>query len=540
MIRARQKILVAAIAVAVPVVGGNLSARADDRTLCEDRNSPADPRIAACTRRISSGLKGRALAIAYANRAGAYRFKALPDLALPDYDKTIRLGLKSAAVYVNRGGAHNEKGDYDPAIADFNEAIRLNARDADAYIGRAVAWKGKREFDRALADYALAIRLDPNSVLGHYGRGNLLTLRGDYRAALADFDRALQLDPTYFTAHLSRGVARYNLGNNDDAIEDFNKTIQADPGYTIAYSNRGRAYEAKGQHDLARRDYEKALAVPPKYFNGELAHRTARARLAALNEKAGPVASVASPASAATSDPLVADRRIALVIGNARYAGAPILKNPLQDAETVAAALRGIGFQTVRIASDVSKEQLVAELRGFAREAERADWAIVYYAGHGIEMNGTNYLLPVDVKLETDRDVGYEAVALDQVLNAVEGAKRLRLVVLDACRDNPFTRQMRRTGLTRSIGRGLAAIEPDAGTMVIYSAKHGETALDGDGANSPFTVAFVKNLSTPGLEVRRMFDLVRDDVMEATARRQQPFVYGSVPGRQEFYFAVKQ
>jgi uncharacterized caspase-like protein len=134
--------------------------------------------------------------------------------------------------------------------------------------------------------------------------------------------------------------------------------------------------------------------------------------------------------------------------------------------------------------------------------------------------------------------VQFEAVSLDQVMGSVEGARKLRVVLLDACRDNPFAPQMRRTVATRSIGRGLAQVEPDSGTLVVYSAKHGQVALDGDGANSPFVAAFVKRLASPGVEIRKLFDLVRDDVMAATERRQQPFSYGSVPGSEDFFFTA--
>jgi uncharacterized caspase-like protein len=122
---------------------------------------------------------------------------------------------------------------------------------------------------------------------------------------------------------------------------------------------------------------------------------------------------------------------------------------------------------------------------------------------------------------------------------AVDGATKLRLIILDACRNNPFLGQMRRTIATRSVGRGLARVEPEAGSLVVYSAKHGEIALDGDETISPFASAFIKNLATPGLEVRRLFDVVRDDVMASTNGRQQPFSYGSLPGSEDFFFAVK-
>jgi len=202
--------------------------------------------------------------------------------------------------------------------------------------------------------------------------------------------------------------------------------------------------------------------------------------------------------------------------------------------------LKLTGFESVTLLTNLRKDALVSALREFAARAESADWAVVYYAGHGMEVGGVNYLIPTDARIAADREIGFEAVPVDQVLNAAERARKLRLVILDACRDNPFASQMRRTMTvaSRSVSRGLAPVEPEAGTLVVYAAKDGETALDGDGTNSPFAAALVKNLPTPGLEVRRLFDFVRDDVMEATGRRQKPFSYGSISGRQDFYFVA--
>ncbi len=232
-------------------------------------------------------------------------------------------------------------------------------------------------------------------------------------------------------------------------------------------------------------------------------------------------------------------KRVALVIGNSNYQNVPALQNPERDAATVAKGLEAVGFQDVTLQVNLGREQLVNTLRAFAKQTENADWAVVYYAGHGIEVAGTNYLIPTDARIASDLDIGLEAVPIDQVLNAAERARALRLVILDACRDNPFANQMKRTVASRSIGRGLAKMEPDPGTLVIFAAKHGETALDGDGENSPFVMAFVKDIQVPGVEVRRLFDNVRDDVMDMTGRRQQPYSYGSVPGRQDFYFTLK-
>ena len=148
-----------------------------------------------------------------------------------------------------------------------------------------------------------------------------------------------------------------------------------------------------------------------------------------------------------------------------------------------------------------------------------------------------NYIIPVDAQLKVDRDVDLETVDVGKVLSSVEGARRLRLVILDACRDNPFASQMRRTMATRSVGRGLARMEPEAGTLIVYAAKHGEVALDGTGMNSPFVEALTRRIQErPTQEIRRLFDLVRDDVMESTRLKQQPFSYGSLSGREDFYF----
>jgi uncharacterized caspase-like protein len=268
-------------------------------------------------------------------------------------------------------------------------------------------------------------------------------------------------------------------------------------------------------------------AVNPKYSK----EPPGRAR---LNE----TIVIQTPDKNAPAAPIDAGHRVALVIGNSKYRNVPLLPNPVHDAEMVARVLKRTGFEKATLVEDVDKDAMVGALRNFAIEAEKADWAVIYYAGHGMEVGGVNYLIPVDARLATDRDISFEAVPLDQVLNAAGRADRLRLVILDACRDNPFKSQMKRilAVAARSVSLGLAPIEPDPGTLVVYAAKGGEQASDGDGDHGPFATAFVKDVTIPGLEVRRLFDFVRDDVLEATHHQQQPFSYGSISGRQDFYF----
>jgi uncharacterized caspase-like protein len=155
-----------------------------------------------------------------------------------------------------------------------------------------------------------------------------------------------------------------------------------------------------------------------------------------------------------------------------------------------------------------------------------------------MEIGGVNYLIPVDARLKADSDAETQAVALEQVIASVAGARKLRLVMLDACRDNPFEKTMQRTIALKLVNRGFSNIEPEAGFMVVYAAKHGETALDGDSFNSPFATVLARVIKEPKIEVRKLFDIVRDDVWKATNRTQQPFTYGSLPGREDFYFVA--
>src|SRR3954470_2832738 len=227
----------------------------------------------------------------------------------------------------------------------------------------------------------------------------------------------------------------------------------------------------------------------------------------------------------------LADRRGALVIGNSAYKNAPRLANPVNDAGLVGGMFRNAGFDTVEIRLDLNASEMRRSLREFAARTRDADMAVIYYAGHGIELDGSNYLVPTDAMLETDGDVLDETVALDRALYAVEPAKQLRLVILDACRDNPFAKTMKRTLASRAIGGGLAKVEPTSpNTMIAFAAKAGSTASDGDSRNSPFAVALTDHLPKPGLDLRKAFGFVRDDVLKKTGNKQEPYVYGSLGG----------
>lgn len=237
---------------------------------------------------------------------------------------------------------------------------------------------------------------------------------------------------------------------------------------------------------------------------------------------------VATPAHISEA---LAEKRVALVIGNSAYQHVSKLPNPVNDAAAIASLLQTAGFDVIESKRDLGNNAMRRAVRDFSDRAREADIAVVYFAGHGIEVDGVNYLIPVDAVMARDIDVEDETLSMDRILRVLEPAKRLRLVILDACRDNPFITTMKRTMASRSIGRGLAKVElTTTDTLIAFAAKAGSTASDGEGSNSPFTSALMKHIAEPGLDLRLAFGRVRDDVLKSTNYKQEPFVYGSLGG----------
>jgi TPR repeat protein len=223
-------------------------------------------------------------------------------------------------------------------------------------------------------------------------------------------------------------------------------------------------------------------------------------------------------------------KRMALVIGMSAYTSISPLRNTTADARAIGEMLEKLGF-TVDLVIDVPLAQMKETVSAFSRKAETSDVALVYYAGHGVEAAGENYLVPIDIKVDDPSKIPQQAISLDTVLDSVVRARKLRIVILDSCRNNPFPDW---SGTTASSGKppgdGLTAPDPSQGMLVIYAAEGGKVALDGDGNNSPFATAMLEALPTPNVEIGLVFRQVRDRVMSLTANRQQPHFYGSLSG----------
>lgn len=232
-----------------------------------------------------------------------------------------------------------------------------------------------------------------------------------------------------------------------------------------------------------------------------------------------------------------AETRVALVVGNSAYRETTPLANPLNDARDMTAALRSAGFDVVE-ALDADKRKLDGALRGFADKLAKADVALFFYAGHGLQLGLQNYLVPIDAKLERERDLEFEAVKLEFVLRQMEIDRegKTTIVILDACRDNPLSRNLARSMGTRStaIGKGLAAASTGLGTFIAYSTQPGNVALDGEGRNSPFTAALVRHMGVKGRNLPATMIEVRKDVVAATGGRQVPWDHSALTG--DFYF----
>jgi uncharacterized caspase-like protein len=241
----------------------------------------------------------------------------------------------------------------------------------------------------------------------------------------------------------------------------------------------------------------------------------------------------ASAASATTG----AQRRVALVIGNSAYQFAPHLPNPTNDAEAMAATLQKLGFEVTK-GVDLDRTETEMIIREFSKTLPGADVALLFYAGHGIQYQGTNYLIPVDAQLNDETDLSFEATQLNVVIGMMEREPRVSLVFLDACRDNPFAQQLARSmGSTRStsIGRGLAIVDAPAGSFVAYATDPDQVALDGNGSHSPFTAALLAHIDTPGQSISDMMIEVRNDVLSATQNKQRPHEDNTLTSK--FYFA---
>jgi uncharacterized caspase-like protein len=245
------------------------------------------------------------------------------------------------------------------------------------------------------------------------------------------------------------------------------------------------------------------------------------------------ITAIAVAAILFSADVAKADKRVAFVVGNGAYKNVAVLPNPAIDAKSMAKVLRNVGFDVVE-GSNLTRDKMTEKLLEFGKKAEGADVALFFYAGHGIAINGTNYLLPIDADLKSEMDVKLgSAINIDVTLEQTMADAKVKLVFLDACRDNPFAAKIKSNATTRSVSvqAGLAEMKSGEGTLIAFATGPGQTALDGEvGTNSPFTRALMANIASPGVEIQQAMTKVRAQVNEETNKNQLPWGHTNLIG----------
>jgi len=245
------------------------------------------------------------------------------------------------------------------------------------------------------------------------------------------------------------------------------------------------------------------------------------------------IAAISAAALLVSANSAFADKRVAFVVGNGAYRNVAQLPNPAVDAKSIAGLLRNVGFEVVE-GTNLTRDKMTEKLLEFGKKAEGADVALFFYAGHGIAVNGTNYLLPVDADLKSEMDVKLgAAINVDLTLEQTMADAQVKLVFLDACRDNPFAARIRSARATRSVSveTGLAEMKSGEGTLIAFATGPGQTALDGEaGTNSPFTRALLANIATPNVEIQQAMTKVRAQVNEETNKNQLPWGHTNLIG----------
>lgn len=412
-------------------------------------------------------------------------------------------------------------------------SIKANPKSAFSYQNRGISKEALGDLDGALTDINQAIRLDPTLPQPLINRTAIWRVRGDYDRAIADGSEALRL-----------------------AKEKPPVNIMTPPNSVLisGYTHRALAYEAKGDYAHASDDYKATLAIAASDAGSKANQATAKVRLSLITDASTPIPrdapSPTEPAKAPAPQqtgaapppspaPAARGTRMALIIGNGAYSHVKALPNPPNDARAIARALRDIGF-TVSEGVDLDRAAMQKMTRDFLREAARAQVVLVYYAGHGVQVDGRNYLIPVDVELKPGARMTDAMIDMDTIMVGLDDQVRTNILIFDACRNNPMAQQVASAGTNRAIeaASGLAAPPSlgagatlGAGTLIAFATAPGQVALDGEGANSPFSAALSRHIGTPGLEVQQMLTRVRAEVVSTTKEQAGAVVELVAAGR---------
>ena len=491
------------------------------------RGDPSE-RIKTATAAIESGeLKQSELVEYYLMRAWAWTDQGEHNQAIQDFSKALEYDPYNTEARKGRGWASAQMEDFEPAIDDFSRAITVKPEDFEAYEGRAWCLEKQGKYDPALENYNSALELNPNSADAYEGRGWVWSAKQDHEKAIADFTRAIEIKPGLVYAYEGRALSYKETGRYEPALADYTQALTLNPDNFDAYIARSYILENLGRLEEAAADAEQAAKLDPDAMEAGLRAKELQAE---LDKKVTEAVAPATSTSAVTSalQP-ISEKRIALVIGNSDYKYFPPLTNPVNDAIDMALSLEATGF-TVRRCLNGARRDMLDTIRQFGEDIKQEGGVgLFFYAGHGVQVKGENFLIPVDADIQHQDEVEDSAIKASAILRKMETAdNRLNIVILDACRNNPLP------GSYRGIDQGLARMDAPRGSLLVYATAPGDTASDGQGRNGLFTSMLLKHIKTPGLPVESMLKKVRVDVMKMSNERQTPWNSSSLTG--EFFF----
>ncbi len=403
-------------------------------------------------------------------------------------------------------------------IADAKSSIEHRSV---ALFRRASVLGDRRQYEAAIADLDQLVTLQPNHALAFNRRGHSKAELNRHDQAIADFDKAIAIDPGLARAYNGRGNAHRAKGEFDRALVDYAEAMQREPGFLWPLRNRAYAHERLGLFAEAEAGYQQVIQAEGRPDNNDdrRAKRDAESdlrRLSALKE-------------ARARNEVRASKRVALIIANTKYKGTfDRLATPANDARALAAALKRLGFKDEDVVErhDLDRKAMIAALRAFEAKARTADWATVFFAGHGVRARSNlDYMIPIDANITSEKDLADEAVALERVVERIADAKKLQLVVFDACRGNELTRRLYSSTETK---RAAATTNPPfeaPGLIIAFSARRGQSAFDGK-THSPFVEALLANLDKPGVDLETVLSGTAEQVRKATREQQSPEIYG--------------
>jgi tetratricopeptide (TPR) repeat protein len=466
---------------------------------------------------------------AYVGRGHAYSYIEKFDEAILDFDEAIKLEPKYLDAYIRRGGVYSHIGKFDEAIHDFDEAIKLDPKYAMAYNLRGIVKHHTNFYEEAINDYDISIRLDPTPS-NFSNRGNAKNKLNRFEDAILDFDKAISLDEKAAQPYRGRAYSYFKLNKIDVALRDIETAITLDPKDARAYIYRGMIYFNLGKKIDALNELNTANKLIPEIGNYSIqndAEKLANELVGMLNSSA----QEKQPVSIKTNQNL---KKVALVIGVKSYTAVPPLTNTLNDAKDIATSLRSKGFEVIELLDPKTKNEMRNAAIRFSKALEDFPDGIgmLYYSGHGMQIDGANYLIPAAATLEVKADVQEQCMDMDYFLRIMESnGNHLNIVVLDACRNNPFR------SFSRAADKGLSMVSAPKGSYIVYSTKPGSVASDGVGRNGLFTSKLLKYLNEPDLSIEQVFKRVAADVSIDSNDSQRPWIASDYTG--EFYFNRK-